>query len=110
MNKKSIGILAYYWPPAGGSGVQRWLRFSNHLFDLGWDVHVFTFSNPNNSIITNGANALKIEEEVKTENMETNQKEMENFNQMSSVSESTSLQNKENQQSFESDEKMTLSI
>ena len=46
MNKKSIGILAYYWPPAGGSGVQRWLRFSNHLFDLGWDVHVFTFSNP----------------------------------------------------------------
>ena len=40
MSKKSIGILAYYWPPAGGSGVQRWLRFSNHLCDLGWDVHV----------------------------------------------------------------------
>ena len=46
MNKKSIGILAYYWPPAGGSGVQRWLRFSNQLCNLGWDVHVFTFSNP----------------------------------------------------------------
>ena len=43
---KSVGILAYYWPPAGGSGVQRWLRFSNHLSDLGWDVHVFTFENP----------------------------------------------------------------
>ena len=43
---KSIGILAYYWPPAGGSGVQRWLRFANHLCDLGWDVHVFTFKNP----------------------------------------------------------------
>ena len=51
MNKKSIGILAYYWPPAGGSGVQRWLRFSNHLFDLGWDVHVFTFSNPKYPIV-----------------------------------------------------------
>ena len=46
MNKKSIGILTYYWPPAGGSGVQRWLRFSNYLSDLGWDVHVFTFKNP----------------------------------------------------------------
>ena len=27
----------------------------------------FTFSNQNNSIMTNGANALKIEEDVKTE-------------------------------------------
>ena len=48
---KAIGILAYYWPPAGGSGVQRWLRFSNHLSDLGWDVHVFTFKNPKYPII-----------------------------------------------------------
>ena len=53
MNKKSIGILAYYWPPAGGSGVQRWLRFSNHLCDLGWDVHVFTFKNPKYPILDN---------------------------------------------------------
>lgn len=51
MNKKSIGILTYYWPPAGGSGVQRWLRFSNYLCDLGWDVHVFTFKNPKYPII-----------------------------------------------------------
>ena len=53
MSKKSIGILAYYWPPAGGSGVQRWLRFSNHLCDLGWDVHVFTFKNPKYPILDN---------------------------------------------------------
>ena len=53
MNKKSIGILAYYWPPAGGSGVHRWLRFSNHLCDLGWDVHVFTFKNPKYPILDN---------------------------------------------------------
>ena len=53
MSKKSIGILAYYWPPAGGSGVQRWLRFSNHLCDLGWDVHVFTFKNPKYPILNN---------------------------------------------------------
>ena len=51
MIKKSIGILAYYWPPAGGSGVQRWLRFSNQLCNLGWDIHVFTFSNPKYPIV-----------------------------------------------------------
>ena len=53
MNKKSIGILAYYCPPAGGSGVQRWLRFSNQLCNLGWDVQVFTFSNPKYPIVDN---------------------------------------------------------
>ena len=42
----------------------------------------FTFSNPNNSIITHGANALKLEEEVKSESLETaeiNESEMSNF-------------------------------
>jgi len=42
----------------------------------------FTFSNPNNSIITHGANALKLEEEVKSESLqasETNDLEMSNF-------------------------------
>ena len=53
MNRKSIGILTYYWPPSGGSGVQRWLRFSNHLAELGWEVHVFTFENPQFEVIDN---------------------------------------------------------
>ncbi|MEC7247116.1 MAG: hypothetical protein VXV80_02545 [Bacteroidota bacterium] len=48
-----IGILTYYWPPSGGSGVQRWLRFSNELVKLGHDVHVFTFKNPNYPIVDN---------------------------------------------------------
>ena len=64
MSKKSIGILAYYWPPAGGSGVQRWLRFSNHLCDLGWDVHVFTFKNPKYPILNN-SNVEKINPLIK---------------------------------------------
>ena len=51
MNRKSIGILTYYWPPSGGSGVQRWLRFSNHLVDLGWEVHVFTFKKPQYDVV-----------------------------------------------------------
>jgi len=46
----------------------------------------FTFSNPNNSIITHGANALKLEEEVKSENLETSETsdlEISNFNSTS---------------------------
>ena len=50
---KKIGILTYYWPPAGGSGVQRWLRFSNELVKLGHDIHVFTFKNPKYPIVDN---------------------------------------------------------
>ena len=53
MDRKSVGILTYYWPPSGGSGVQRWLRFSNHLAEFGWEVHVFTFKNPQFEVIDN---------------------------------------------------------
>ena len=28
-------IITYYWPPAGGSGVQRWLKFVKYLQDFG---------------------------------------------------------------------------
>lgn len=38
----NILIIAYYWPPAGGSGVQRWLYMANHLADIpGNNVFVF---------------------------------------------------------------------
>ncbi len=46
----------------------------------------FAFSNPNNSIITHGANALKLEEEIKSENFEAshvNETEMSNFSSTS---------------------------
>jgi cell division protein FtsZ len=36
-------------------------------------IQSFSFSNPHNSIITNGANALKLEKEVKIESLETSQ-------------------------------------
>ena len=29
MNK--VLIITYYWPPSGGAGVQRWLKFSKYL-------------------------------------------------------------------------------
>lgn len=47
MRKNKILIISYYWPPSGGSGVQRWLNFSNHLTKLGWDITVLTAKNPN---------------------------------------------------------------
>ena len=47
MKKNKILIISYYWPPSGGSGVQRWLNFSNYLISYGWDVTVLTAKNPN---------------------------------------------------------------
>ncbi len=35
-------IISYYWPPSGGSGVQRWMYFSKYLQQLGWHPHVLT--------------------------------------------------------------------
>ena len=28
---KRVLIITYYWPPSGGSGVQRWLKMSKYL-------------------------------------------------------------------------------
>ena len=37
-----ILLLTYYWPPSGGSGVQRWMYFAKHLKALGWEPIVIT--------------------------------------------------------------------
>ena len=39
---KKVLIISYYWPPAGGSGVQRWLYFAKHLKAMGWIPYVVT--------------------------------------------------------------------
>ena len=39
-------IITYYWPPSGGSGVQRWLKFVKYLPQFGWEPFVFTPENP----------------------------------------------------------------
>lgn len=39
-------IITYYWPPAGGSGVQRWLKFVKYLRDFDIEPVVFTVENP----------------------------------------------------------------
>ena len=39
-------IILYYWPPAGGPGVQRWLKFSKYLKDFNIKPTVFVPKNP----------------------------------------------------------------
>lgn len=40
-------IITYYWPPAGGSGVQRWLKFVKYIQGFGVEPVVYTVENPN---------------------------------------------------------------
>lgn len=44
MSKKVL-IITYYWPPAGGSAVFRWLKFTKYLRDFGWEPIVYTAEN-----------------------------------------------------------------
>lgn len=46
MELKKILIITYYWPPAGGPGVQRWLKFTKYLPEFGWKPIIFTPENP----------------------------------------------------------------
>lgn len=39
---KKVLIITYYWPPSGGAGVQRWLKFSKYLPENGWIPIVLT--------------------------------------------------------------------
>lgn len=50
MPEKKVLIIAYYWPPSGGSGVQRWLKFVKYLPQFGWKPYVFTPENPSVSV------------------------------------------------------------
>jgi len=43
---KRVLVITYYWPPTGGSGVQRWVKFAKYLPDLGWEPVIFTPENP----------------------------------------------------------------
>ena len=44
MNK--VLIITYYWPPSGGSGVQRWLKFSKYLPQNGCKPIIYTPVSP----------------------------------------------------------------
>jgi len=50
--KKAL-IITYYWPPSGGAGVQRWLKFVKYLREFGWEPVVYTPLNPGFPIVDN---------------------------------------------------------
>lgn len=43
---KKVLIIAYYWPPAGGPGVQRWLKFVKYLRDFDVEPVLYIPENP----------------------------------------------------------------
>ena len=51
---KKLLIIIYYWPPAGGPGVQRWLKFVKYLPDFGIQPIVYIPENPTYPIIDKG--------------------------------------------------------
>lgn len=46
MFMKRVLVITYYWPPAGGSGVQRWVKFSKYLPSCLWQPVIYTPENP----------------------------------------------------------------
>lgn len=48
---KKILIITYYWPPAGGPGVQRWLKFVKYLPDFDVQPIVYIPENPTYPIV-----------------------------------------------------------
>jgi hypothetical protein len=43
---KRVLIITYYWPPSGGAGVQRWLKFVKYLRRFEWEPVIYTPENP----------------------------------------------------------------
>ncbi|MBE99255.1 glycosyltransferase family 4 protein [Flavobacterium coralii] len=53
-NSNKVLIITYYWPPAGGPGVQRWLKFVKYLPDFGIEPVVYVPENPTYPLIDKG--------------------------------------------------------
>ena len=48
---QKVLVITYYWPPAGGPGVQRWLKFVKYLRDYGVEPLVYLPENPHYPIM-----------------------------------------------------------
>lgn len=62
---KTVLIISYYWPPSGGAGVQRWLKFAKYLPEFGWNPIIFTPENPeapstDNSLLKDIGSEIKV--------------------------------------------------
>ncbi|MFC2152820.1 hypothetical protein ACFLSE_09880 [Bacteroidota bacterium] len=49
--RKKVLIITYYWPPSGGAGVQRWLKFTKYLPEFNWQPIVYTTSSYENQVV-----------------------------------------------------------
>ena len=46
IQRKKVLVITYYWPPSGGAGVQRFLKFVKYFPKYGIDPVVLTCANP----------------------------------------------------------------
>ena len=101
MTKKKALIITYYWPPAGGPGVQRWLKFVKYLPEFNIDPVVFIPKNPNYPIIDESL-ALEVSEDVTIINHPINEpyKWAGFFSNKSSKTISKGIISEEQEQSF----------
>lgn len=53
---KKVLIITYYWPPSGGAGVQRWLKFVKYLREFNWEPIVYTPEHPEIPVIDESLN------------------------------------------------------
>lgn len=68
-------LITYYWPPAGGSGVQRWLYFTRYLMEMGLEMVIYTPENPEYALVDQNlaAEVPNDLEVIKTKIIEPNQ-------------------------------------
>lgn len=58
-------IVTYYWPPAGGPGVQRWLKFVKYFREFGVEPIVYIPENPSYPLVDeNFANEVPSDIEI----------------------------------------------
>lgn len=50
---RKVLIITYYWPPSGGGGVQRWLKFVKYFRNYGIEPLIFTPENPERPSVDN---------------------------------------------------------
>ncbi|MEO7354169.1 MAG: hypothetical protein ABIZ70_07460 [Gemmatimonadales bacterium] len=46
MSRRRLLLVSYHFPPVGGAGVQRPVKFARYLPEFGWDVSVLQAANP----------------------------------------------------------------
>ncbi|QDU10913.1 glycosyltransferase family 4 protein [Gimesia aquarii] len=52
-NRKRLLLISYHFPPVGGAGVQRPVKFVKYLRRFGWDVSVLMAANPSVPVFDN---------------------------------------------------------